>query len=307
MSGFKGPLLDKYAEFYTGVKVPESAYADWNTTNVQILTGTRTPTPTKILVVDCDGEEALERWKTICQSHNHIPKTTWLARTGGGGLHFYYRLGSGRECPSGMIWGVWDTWGDNGKGKWVKHKEVRILADNALVVAPPSIHIETGQRYRFEDWANPNKIHLPELAPDWLVSMPRLCAPRFGPEPSKPAPGRRERRGDDWGRYDRDDVLEAVGDAKLAIAKEWGLHCVSGANANGWVCCFVPGREDPRYSRPSGSFNVNDGTLQDRKDCSTISFFDVGVALGRFANWQDCRDHLGERFLKNFSRAIHTF
>ena len=94
-------------------------------------------------------------------------------------------------------------------------------------------------------------------------------------------------------------MLAAVGDRKLTEAsKEWGLVTKSdGPNPNGWVPCFVPGREDPRSSTPSGSFHWRDGTLQDRKDMSTISFFDLGVVLGRFSTWQECRDDLGDRFV----------
>ena len=44
------PALPTYAEHYQGVPVPESVYRDWRTTNVQILTGTTTPTPTPQLL-----------------------------------------------------------------------------------------------------------------------------------------------------------------------------------------------------------------------------------------------------------------
>jgi hypothetical protein len=127
--------------------------------------------------------------------------------------------------------------------------------------------------------------------------MPRLCPPRCTPDPPKPAYVPKKVAGNGrW--YSREEVLDAVGDRKLAVAKEWGLAtAASGPNPRGWVCCYVPGREAPGTSRPSGSFHVRDGTLQDRKDLSTISFLDLGVVLGHYRTWQDCRDDLGRRFI----------
>ena len=66
----------------------------------------------------------------------------------------------------------------------------------------------------------------------------------------------------------------------------------------------MPGREDPGYSRPSGSFNFNDGTLQDRKTMETISFFDLGVVLGKYQTWKECRDALGDRFVGRRSKEV---
>ena len=96
-----------------------------------------------------------------------------------------------------------------------------------------------------------------------------------------------------------DEVLTAIGDQKFEIAtQEWGLVAVSREpNPRGWVGCFAPGREDPGYSRPSGSFNWKDGTLQDRKTMETMTFFDLGVALHKSHDWKECRDALGDRFL----------
>lgn len=73
-------------------------------------------------------------------------------------------------------------------------------------------------------------------------------------------------------------MLAAVGANKLAVAKEWGLVTKSDTpNPKGWVNCYVPRREAPRHSQPSGSFHFQGGMLQDRKEMSTIPFFDLGV------------------------------
>jgi hypothetical protein len=164
--------------------------------------------------------------------------------------------------------------------------------DNNLVIMPPSIHVETGERYAFDGKASPNAIRLPVPAPDWLLAMPRLSAPRFGELPKPPEPRIDYRPTGNY--YSREEVIAAVGTDKFGIAtKEWGLKAASYfPNANGWISCFVPGREDPERSHPSGSFCWRDGTFQDRKDNKSISFFDLAVVLGKYARWQDCRDDL---------------
>jgi Bifunctional DNA primase/polymerase, N-terminal len=296
---FKKPWLPTYAEHYGPTPVPGWVYEQWATTNVQIITGTKTSTPTRIIVVNLDGPEALEAWGRITERHGYRPSRGWVATTGGGGRHHYFRLPPGVEvCPSGIIWGLLDSWGKRGRGEWLKHKEIRILGDNALVVAPPSIHVDTGIRYKFDDDASPKLHRLPEVAPGWLLNMPRLFRPRFG-EPTAP---RRDPAAYEWlsdNYYERTEVLDAVGNDKFDIARrEWGLiSTVEGPNPNGWCPCYVPGREEPRYSRPSGSFHFRDGTFQDRKDLSSISFFDLAVALGAYQTWQECRDALGDRYI----------
>ncbi len=127
--------------------------------------------------------------------------------------------------------------------------------------------------------------------------MPRLVIPRLTQTPKLQSAPKPTRTSGNY--YTREEVLTAVGTYKWDIAcSEWGLVAENaGPNANGWCTCYIPGREDPHSSRPSGSFNFKDGTLQDRLDLSCISFFDLGVVLGKFANWQECRDTMGDRFI----------
>ena len=300
----KGPLLPSYAEHYQGKPVPRWAYEKWATTNMQVITGVMSPTPTKVIVVDLDGPEAIEAWGRITDHHGYTGSNNWISTTGSGGKHHWFQLADDtKECPSGIIWGLWDTWGRNdkkpGNGDWCKHKEIRILADHALVVAPPSIHVDTGIKYQFDDDKSPRTFRLPALAPEWLIALPRLTSPRFSDlaslTPRVPVPYARKIDRN----YSREEVIAAVGNNKLDIARrEWGL-VVSQVipNLNGWCSCYIPGREDPKYSKPSGSFNFKDGTLQDRRDLTSISFFDLSVVLGVYKRWQDCRDALGDRFI----------
>jgi hypothetical protein len=301
--------MPTYADHYGPTPVPESVYEGWATPNVQLVTGAKTPTPTKIVVVDLDGPEAVDAWHRIAYDHGYGANTGWIATTGSGGRHYYFRLPDGTaECQSGLLWALWDTYGTKGKGDWAKHKEIRLIADNALIVAPPSVHVDTGRRYEFNPKFNPNRVRLPEVAPAWLLAKPRLSRPRFGPEPPKPAPAA-PRRPFSGAGYTREEVLDAVGGQKFDVAtREWGLVAAATApNPHGWVSCYVPGREDPRHSRPSGSFHWADGTFQDRKDLTTVSFFDLGVLLGHFHDWRECRDALGDRFVGRGKEATHRY
>jgi len=300
----KGPALDSYA-CYWSEPVPDSIFERWASRNIQLIAGTQSGAPRKIVVVDCDGIEAKEVWDRLCTMHKHETSGCWISRTGSGGYHFYFSLSdTTAACQGGMLWGVWDTFGDGGKGKWVKHKELRILGDRDLVVAPPSRHVDTGVRYVFLRGASPTDIPWPATAPSWLLALPRLAAaPRCYPEP-KPnqstGPRLRPRGG---GFMGREMVLSTIPD-KLALAREWGLKTArDGPNEQGWVPCRVPGRPD---ARPSGSFNVCSGVIQDRATMETSSLFDLGVALGRFGTWQECMQWCGERFMNPYREAVRS-
>jgi hypothetical protein len=307
-SDLKGPAMESYAHHYGPTPVPESIYESWDTSSMQLITGTQTPTPTKIIAVDCDGPEAADVWARWLKNQGHSLSTTWVVRTGGGGFHAYFRLPEGvKSCPTGMLWGLWDTaGGKDGRGGWMKHREVKILADRALVRCPPSLHPDTGQRYSFDRDRNPNRITLPDLAPRWLLALPRLTAPRIGQE-RHPARMPRKRFIRPAGALaDRDAILDAVAD-KIALAASWGLRvCSQEPNTSGWVRCHAIGRED-RVA--SGSFSSVTGTYQDRLDLSTCSFFDLGARLqpGLFADWRDCLAWCASRYLNNpYREAVTT-
>lgn len=294
----KGPSLASFADHYNGVPVPEHVYRDWEATNIQLICGTGTPTDTRIAVVDCDSEMSCKRWAQICNFHGYVPRQSWGARTGGGGSHHYFLLPPDLgSCPSGLLWGLWDTWGSLGRGEWAKHQEIRLLADKSLVVAPPSIHVDTGRRYEYFPGCDPNSVLLPEPIPQWLLDMPRLETPSFSkaakPEVREPrtyVPGGKS--------YERDQVIAGLSaDLKLSLARQWRLHITGGPNSQGWVPCFVPGREDPDRSRPSGSFNSISGVFQDRKDMTSMSFFDLAVTLGAYQTWEDCCNDLGRQYV----------
>lgn len=299
----KAPIL-KLRSLYDGWPVSEYVYTKsyWRTTNMQVLTGTTTPTETKIVVVDIDGNESWTQWKKLCAEH-HSEKIskTWFAQSNRG-WHIYYCLPKGvEECPSGILWGIWDTTMNSGRGGWQSNCEIRLLADRSLVTSPPSYHVSSGAKYTFLDGLSPKEHLLPIMAPEWLLAMPRLKPPVFHQENSKPLyqPKLNELPDD---QYSRGEVLNAVAD-KLKEVVKWGVVFPTYHNRGEWLSCFVPDREDPKRSSPSGSFNLESGCLYDFATGLTKTFFDIGVATGRFATWQECCNHLGEIYIGNKSNG----
>lgn len=294
----KAPQLAAYRGAYELEPVPESIYKEWTATNIQLVTGVFSPTVTKIIVVDCDGERAIETWKKMCDSHNWLHSPSWSVRTGGGGLHFYFRVPSGTQSiPTGMIWGLWDTWGRSGKGGWSTHEEIKILGDKSLVVAPPSTHPHTGNLYEYVGLDCPNEVSLPEIAPKWLLESPRLSTMSSRERVTTPVgtPSLIASSGPSR-RYDRNSVLRRIPN-KVELVRSWGLDFVTLETSTGWLPVFAPGRESRSHSKtPSGSFHVDSGVCIDHAEGRTLSLLDIGVELGVFDSWLTALNHLGQKF-----------
>jgi hypothetical protein len=152
----KGPALASYSECWTellddaalpGVAIGERA-AD---AGVRWGLG----------VVDCDGKEAalwfMNLWKEREFGYKDSAPAPWVVRSGGGGVHFWFLLPEDLLwLPSRFVWGVWDyTGGPKWRGGWEKGKNVEIMGDRKLVMAPPSIHPDTGRRYEWLDGYGP--------------------------------------------------------------------------------------------------------------------------------------------------------
>jgi hypothetical protein len=289
----KGPMLDSFAEFWEQ-PLPDSVYSSWRTSNIQLMTGTHW----RLAVVDCDGEEAHSVWRQMKNSQGFRgPMPTWVAKTGGGGWHYYFSLPDWLdECPGGRLWGVWDTFGGpKHQGDWQKHKEVRLLADRSLVVAPPSIHVVSDTPYYFLTGRSPSDYPRPMPAPAWLLTLPLLGSPTLA-EPLPPPRIIKPRSVPNRPAgvfFERQPVLDAI-DEKIALAKSWGLRVVgSRANTKGWWSCHAIDRQD---NTPSASINEESGVYHELRQATTIPFFDLAVALGIYSTWQDARDDLGMRY-----------
>src|SRR5262249_36277489 len=156
-----------------------------------------------------------------------------------------------------------------GKGGWAKHREVRILGDGALVVAPPSVHVDTRKPYAFFAWSAPAPNGLPPEAPEWLLSVPilRPPAPELAPIPKHNRPERVILTGK---FSDSKQVIDAIPD-KIALAAEWGLR-VTGSRGKGWFNCHAADRED---RNPSASIHEGSGWYMDFAAEVSESFFDL--------------------------------
>ncbi len=120
--------------------------------NVAIATGR----VSGLVVLDIDPRHSgdLELAKLEAQ-HEKLPDTPEVV-TGSGGRHFYFKYPS--DPPA----------------RWPKQLApgVDIKADGGYVVAPPSIHPETGQLYEWELSSRPDEVELAEL-PRWLLDIVR--------------------------------------------------------------------------------------------------------------------------------------
>jgi len=138
---WKRPALDSWVEYQTRQPTLEEIEGwDWS--------GGVGITPAGLVVVDFDGEAG-----TILDGRP-LP-ASWTVETGGGGLHRYYSA-NGQRCRNG----VRILKGENGAGMDTR-------AQGGFVVAPPTIHQDSGKRYK---WllAPGGPIRLVP-APEWIL------------------------------------------------------------------------------------------------------------------------------------------
>ena len=103
-----------------------------------------------IVAVDLDDDSA------VAWARTHLPETPWRTKTGRG-EHWFYQLPDGWTPPVGAL---------PYKGQ--------LQAAGRYVVAPGSIHPETGRVYEaLGDWTRP-KAELPTFRNDWLVDVAAL-------------------------------------------------------------------------------------------------------------------------------------
>jgi hypothetical protein len=289
----KQPTFSEFKQFRSE-PVPKVVYSEdeWKTTNLQIMTGAQTGGATKVVVIDLDGEMAPEAWKRICKAHDHKPQGIWIAETGSGGKHLYYRLPPELErCQTRLLWGLYDPLGGpKGEGGWMKHMAIQLLGDGVLAVAPPSRHVSTGKEYRWIGKWSPAVFPLPAEAPRWLIDMPGLSLPikktvAHGESVRRDNPVPRRMHPDGKGP-DRDAVIAAIPPTeKLRLAQEWGLRLARNSDGRGgWVECHAIGRDD---KTPSAGFDPKTGVYHDFGSATKLSFFDLAVSLGAYRSWLD--------------------
>lgn len=116
--------------------------------NVAVATGS----PSGVWVLDVDGEEGKQQMANLVWRHGKLPLTV-TSKTGGGGLHLYWRLPKGRELLS--------------RTRILPGVDVK--ANGGCAHAPPSLH-ESGLHYEWMEGRGPHETTIAE-APEWLVAL----------------------------------------------------------------------------------------------------------------------------------------
>ena len=126
------------------LKMPPPSHEDVERWAAEGNLGVRTGLESGVVVVDVDAH------KGGSVEGLDLP-TTVTARSGGGGLHYYFR------CPEGGL--------KNSAGKLAEHVDVR--GDGGQIVLPGSVHPETGKNYSWERGLSPDEVREPWV---WWVS-----------------------------------------------------------------------------------------------------------------------------------------
>jgi hypothetical protein len=104
-----------------------------------------------LLVLDIDPRNGgVESLAALQKEHGAIPLTVTV-RTGGGGLHYYFRAAASVRARSGVLPGI------------------DLKSDGGFVVAPPSVH-RSGKAYGWAPGRAPSDVKIAE-APSWLLEL----------------------------------------------------------------------------------------------------------------------------------------
>lgn len=99
----------------------------WPDAGVAVRTGNG------LLVLDVDGDAGADSLHDLERRHGKLPQTVTV-RTGGGGAHYYFTV----------PWPVRNSAGKLGPG-------LDVRGDGGYVIAPPSIHPDTGRAYEWDN------------------------------------------------------------------------------------------------------------------------------------------------------------
>lgn len=270
----KKPLYRFAADYGWNTMFPEEWFREenWKTTNLQVLTGRAY----RLIVFDLDGEEAKVRWESMGYTPN-----TWIThRLGGASWHVWFRLPKDmdEEMRKCFVW----------KGT-EKHTGIERLCDQAMIVAPPSYHIEhKDSQYRFLDNAHsPERLGLPAAAPSWVLKLkPVVSATSVQVSVSAPAARRASTatvRFDSEELPDRNDILDRIYD-KIGLLSSWGVQFTGRLTATGWVPCRAVDRED---RNPSAAVHQESGVYTDLGSGTRLSMIDLAITLGQATDFQD--------------------
>ena len=132
----------------------ESWWTKYPEANIGIVTGK----DNGLLVIDVDqkpdqGKYGAESLRDLEKELGNLPET-WTALTGSGGYHYFFKYPEGHDIR-------------NSASQLAPDLDVR--AQGGYVVAPPSVHPETGREYCWE--YDPVETELAELPDAWLQRL----------------------------------------------------------------------------------------------------------------------------------------
>lgn len=281
MEGRKRPMLP-HAQFWDR-PIPEWIWISerWATTNIQVMTGR----PWNLAVVDLDGAAGAAWWKAI-RAGKPMPRT-WVSSRGPGSWHLWFTLPTGiAGFPKRDLW--------KGDGP---HEGVELFCDHGLIVAPPSLHVVTGERYLWLPGYGPRDLARPADLPGWILDIPAVAeearaAPLPLPALNLPA---RKLKSPTW-HYSRADVDRAIAGRYADIAVGFGLRlATTRPSRSGWLYCYrIHDRED---HEASASLSVTTGAYSENAG-KPISFYELLHRLdpATFPTWHDAVNILGETY-----------
>lgn len=136
--------------------------------NIGIACGT-----SGLAVIDIDprngGEESLVQ---LAREHGPLPVTP-ISLTGGGGTHYLFKAPKGVKLSPKLAEGI------------------DLKAEGGYIIAPPSVHPDTGRQYLWDAGAHPDDIPLAEL-PAWIAGLAQQALKDLRPQTLRhdgPAPG----------------------------------------------------------------------------------------------------------------------
>lgn len=151
----KRPILPRWQTITRQTARAKMAHAVATNTanNIGILTGE----PSGIIVVDVDvAKGGLVFWETLLQEH--VMPETVTVRTGGGGLHLYFRLDDRTRHLR------------NATGA-IKKVGIDVKTTGGQVVGVGSIHETTGVMYDYIGGITPDGNIILSPMPDWLLQL----------------------------------------------------------------------------------------------------------------------------------------
>lgn len=148
--GKKRPLFENWTNLeWANDDTVKRWWASTPTANVGILTGRKSG----LFVLDVDTKNNGDlTYESLVSQHGKFP-STWQQTTGTGGFHLFFRYPSFPVNNHGGLFAGIDIRGDGGQ-----------------VVAPPSIHPDTGRTYEWDGMAEIENTPLAE-APPWLLEI----------------------------------------------------------------------------------------------------------------------------------------